>query len=232
MQYRQVEPAVFIDRPNRFIAHCRMGGAQVTAHVKNTGRCRELLVPGCTVYLEKSENPARKTAYSLIAADRQGLLINLDSQAPNQVVAEAMAAGRLDRALGAPVTALRREVRYGSSRFDIAFACGERQGFVEVKGVTLEREGAALFPDAPTQRGEKHLMELCRAAGEGYLAAVCFLIQMKGPSVFCPNAATDPGFARALAEAAGCGVKLLAFDCAVTPFSLTLADPVPVRLEG
>ncbi len=232
MQYRQVEPAVFIDRPNRFIAHCRMAGAQVTAHVKNTGRCRELLVPGYTVYLEKSENPARKTAYSLIAADRQGLLINLDSQAPNQVVAEAMAAGRLDRALGAPVTALRREVRYGSSRFDIAFACGERQGFVEVKGVTLEREGAALFPDAPTQRGEKHLMELCRAAGEGYLAAVCFLIQMKGPSVFCPNAATDPGFARALAEAADCGVKLLAFDCAVTPFSLTLADPVPVRLEG
>ena len=193
----------------------------MTAHVKNTGRCRELLLPGAAVWLEPAATVGRKTAWSLIGVEKRlqngEMLINLDSQAPNQVVAEAMAAGRLDEALGAPVTALRREVRYGSSRFDIAFACGERQGFVEVKGVTLEREGAALFPDAPTQRGEKHLMELCRAAGEGYLAAVCFLIQMKGPSVFCPNAATDPGFARALAEAAGCGVKLLASAHALGP---------------
>ena len=270
MTYRDIRPAVFLARPNRFIARVEVDGREETVHVKNTGRCKELLLPGCTVYLEKGANPARKTPFDLVAVEkvRPGLpplLINMDSQAPNRVFGEWMAAG-LGEALGLPrPDVLRPEKTWGNSRFDFYWeessGAGEdktdvsretgrkgpedetdvsretgpgrtppRRGFVEVKGCTLEEGGLALFPDAPTLRGTKHLRELiaCRAAG--YEAAVCFVIQMAGMSAFSPNDRTDPEFGRALRAAAGAGVGVLAVECAVTPDSLVMTRPVPVRL--
>ena len=196
--------------------------------MRNTGRCRELLVPGARVYVERSANPARKTAYSLIAVEKRTpagpLLINMDSLAPNRAAAEL-----LPRLLPG-LTLLRPETPYGASRFDFyAEAAGERW-FIEVKGVTLEENGVARFPDAPTQRGAKHLRELARAAAEGYRAAALFLIQMAGPSSFEPNDGTDPAFGAALRFAASHGVALWAYDCAVTPDSLTPRNKVNIQL--
>ncbi len=224
MEYGKVLPGVFLARPNRFVAHVEIGGQKQVCHVKNTGRCRELLIPGAPVYLEESENPVRKTKYDLIAVEKGALLINMDSQAPNKAAAEV-----LPRLLPG-LTLLRPETVYGSSRFDFyAEAAGERW-FVEVKGVTLEENGAARFPDAPTQRGAKHLRELCRCMDEGRRAAVLFLIQMKGPKTFQSNDATDPDFAEALREAARRGVEVWALDCLVTPHSMTADQPVKVLL--
>lgn len=225
MRYAQVLPARFLARPNRFIAQVELDGRVETVHVKNTGRCKELLVPGATVYLEKAQNPARKTPYDLIAVDKGGLLINMDAQAPNKVFGEWAAAG------GIPgLTLLRPETTWGSSRFDFYWESGRERGFVEVKGVTLEVEGGAFFPDAPTERGVKHLHELKAARQQGYRAAVCFVIQMKGVDFFSPNDATHPAFGQALREAAAAGVEVWAYDCAVTPDTLALSAPVPVRL--
>lgn len=228
MRYRRVVPGVFLARPNRFIAHVRVGGEEVIAHVKNTGRCRELLVPGAAVYLAHAETPQRKTAYDLIAVEKVTpggtLLINMDAQAPNQVFAEAAPYLLPDPTL------IRPETTWGDSRFDFYWEAPEMRGFVEVKGVTLERDGAAYFPDAPTQRGVKHLRELIRARQEGYEAAVCFVIQMSPVRFFSPNDQTHPEFGQALRDAAMAGVKLLAMDCAVTPDSLELQDPIPIRL--
>ncbi len=225
MRYAQVLPARFLARPNRFIAQVELRGRVETVHVKNTGRCRELLVPGAQVYLEAAQNPARKTPYDLIAVEKGGLLINMDAQAPNKVFGEWAAAG------GIPgLTLLRPETTWGSSRFDFYWESATEKGFVEVKGVTLEVDGGAFFPDTPTERGVKHLHELKAARQQGYRAAVCFVIQMKGVDFFSPNDATHPAFGQALREAAQAGVEVWAYDCAVTPDALVLDAPVPVRL--
>lgn len=227
MRYGQVERGRFVARPNRFIAHVELESGLEVCHVKNTGRCRELLVPGATVYLERSANPARKTRYDLIAAEKGGRLINMDSQAPNKVFGEWAAAGRFLPGL----TAIRPEFTWGDSRFDFRLEDGKGAYFVEVKGVTLEEEGEVRFPDAPTERGIKHLRGLERAVAQGYRAAVFFVIQMKGVTRFRPNDVTHPAFGAALREAAASGVEVLAYDCRVTPDTLELDKPVPVVLE-
>lgn len=226
MNYQAVRPAVFLSRPNRFIAQVELDGREETVHVKNTGRCRELLIPGRTVYLAPGNNPARKTKYDLIAVDKDGLLINMDAQAPNKVFAEWAQAGRFVDGL----TLLRPETAWGKSRFDFYWEAGEQKGFAEVKGCTLEDGGWARFPDAPTERGVKHLRELISAHRQGYECAVCFVIQMAGMKRFSPNDATHPEFGQALRDAAQAGVTVLAVGCTVTPDSLTMAEPVPLSL--
>ena len=226
MHYQNVRAAKFIDRPNRFIAHVELDGSVETVHVKNTGRCRELLVPGCTVYLEKGTNPNRKTAYDLIAVEKGSSLINMDAQAPNKVFAEwAAAVGFLP-----DVTAIRPEYTYGGSRLDFCVETEGRLHLVEVKGVTLEENGNALFPDAPTERGVRHLHELMRAVEEGHRATAFFVIQMADVLDFAPNDTTHPAFGEALREAARRGVEIAAYTCRVTPETVTLDAPVPVRL--
>jgi sugar fermentation stimulation protein A len=228
MRYEKIRKGSFLARPNRFIAHVELEGEIVVCHVKNTGRCRELLVPGAAVYLQEFDVAARKTKFDLIAVEKAGFgLINMDSQAPNKVFAEWARSGAFLPGL----TLLRPETTWGRSRCDFYFEAGERRGFVEIKGVTLEEGGAVLFPDAPTERGVKHVEELmaCRAAGyEGYL---CFVIQMEGVNHFSPNDRTHPAFGEALRRAAASGVHLLAYDCHVTPESLKLRQPVEIRLS-
>ena len=223
MRYRSTVPAVFLERPNRFIARVALDGAAETVHVKNTGRCRELLVPGARVILVPGDNPARKTKYDLVAVYKGDMLINMDSQAPNA------AAGELLQRLF-PGCAIRPEKNYVNSRFDFYLEQGDRRIFVEVKGVTLERDGTALFPDAPTERGRKHLLELAEAAEADYEAYVLFLIQMKGCRLFLPNRETDPDFADALREAVSRGVGVLCYDCLVTEDSMTADAPVSVEI--
>lgn len=236
MKYRAVRPARFLSRPNRFIACVELDGREETVHVKNTGRCRELLAPGATVFLEESGNSARKTRFDLIAVEKvlpdlPPLLINMDAQAPNKVFGEWMAAGH-GAQMGLPKPELLRpETTWGNSRFDFYWEGPGGKGFVEVKGCTLERSGLALFPDAPTLRGVKHLHELAAARQAGYQCAVCFVLQMKGCYAFCPNEDTHPEFGQALREAAAAGVRVLAVDCRVTPDSLVIDRPVPVHLE-
>ncbi len=227
MRYEHIVPARFLSRPNRFIAAVELGGAVETVHVKNTGRCKELLLPGRTVWLSRAESPGRKTAYDLVCVDKDGLLINMDAQAPNRVFAQWAGGGGFLPGL----TLLRPETVWGHSRFDFYWEAGERRGFVEVKGCTLEEDGLAMFPDAPTQRGVKHLRELAACREEGYEAAVCFILQMKGCRRFCPNERTHPEFGAALRMAAEAGVRVLAMDCLVTPDSLEVDAAVPVLLE-
>ena len=226
MQYGKILPARFLARPNRFVARVEAEGEELICHVKNTGRCRELLVPGATVWLEESPNPNRKTKYDLIAVEKGSRLINMDAQAPNQVFREWAQAGGFRKDL----TLLRPETTYGSSRFDFYWESSKKRGFVEVKGVTLEEDGVVRFPDAPTLRGVKHLEELVKAHQAGYEAAVCFVIQMEDVRWFAPNDATHPEFGQALRQAAAAGVEVLALDCAVTPGSLEIRNPVPIRL--
>ena len=230
MRYDHIAPAIFRSRPNRFVAHVEMGQQEVICHVKNTGRCRELLIPGANVYLERSGNPGRKTAWDLVAVEKQRpqgrLLINMDAQAPNRVFREWVQAGGFLPG----VTLLRPETVYGDSRFDFYLETGERRHFVEVKGVTLEEDGVARFPDAPTLRGVKHLEELIRARQEGYESWVCFVIQMEGMKSFRPNDRTHPQFGEALRRAAGAGVRVLAVECGVTPETLEIQGAVPVEL--
>ncbi|MFG6373624.1 MAG: DNA/RNA nuclease SfsA [Oscillospiraceae bacterium] len=225
MRYQRVIPGKFLSRPNRFIALVEVGGETVVAHVKNTGRCKELLVPGVTVYLQRADAPARKTLYDLIAVEKGSLLINMDAQAPNKVFAEWARSGVLSG-----LTLLRPETTWGSSRFDFYWESAAEKGFVEVKGVTLERDGGAYFPDAPTERGVKHLKELTAARQQGYQAAVCFVIQMKGVDFFSPNDETHPEFGDTLRMAARSGVDIWAYDCLVTPDTLSIDAGVPVRL--
>ncbi|MBQ4578793.1 MAG: DNA/RNA nuclease SfsA [Clostridia bacterium] len=226
MRYPNIHRAVFLDRPNRFVAHCEMGGEMLTVHVKNTGRCRELLVPGAEVWLTKSENPARKTAFDLIAVQKGHRLVNMDSAAPNAAFGEYARAG-----LFLPDTqGVRAEVRWGDSRFDFRMEAGGKTHFVEVKGVTLEENGAVRFPDAPTQRGVKHLRELQKAAAEGHGAHAVFIIQMADVTAFSPNDDTHPAFGAALREAAANGVQVHAFWCEVTPDTMHIAGTVPVML--
>lgn len=226
MQYGKILPARFLSRPNRFVARVEAEGEELVCHVKNTGRCRELLVPGATVWLEESPNPSRKTKFDLIAVEKGDRLINMDAQAPNKVFGEWATAGGFREGL----TLLRPETTYGSSRFDFYWESSKSRGFVEVKGVTLEEDGVVRFPDAPTLRGVKHLDELVKAREAGYEAAVCFVIQMENVRWFAPNDVTHPEFGQALRRAAQAGVEILAMDCAVTPQSLTIGKSVPIRL--
>ena len=229
MTYDNIVTGTFLKRPNRFIAYVEVKGDVKTCHVKNTGRCQELLVPGCTVVLEfhpKAKEMKRKTEYDLIAVYKGNLLINMDSQAPNRVFREWAQGGGFRPDL----TLLRPETVWGGSRFDFYWQSPEQQGFVEVKGVTLEEGGVARFPDAPTLRGVKHLEELIRARAEGYQTAVCFLIQMEGMRWMEPNDVTHPEFGDALRRAAAAGVEVMALECRVTPDSLTALGPVPVQL--
>lgn len=226
MQYENIRPAVFLSRPNRFIAKVEIDGREETVHVKNTGRCKELLVYGRTVWLEEGKNPNRKTKYDLIAVDKDGLLVNMDAQAPNKVFAEWAQSGNFVSGL----TLLRPETTWGKSRFDFFWETGERRGFVEVKGCTLEEDGFCRFPDAPTERGVKHLNELAACMAEGYEATVCFVIQMEGMKQFSPNDATHPAFGDALRAAHAAGVQVLAVGCHVEPDSLTITHAIPVVL--
>ncbi len=225
MRYENMVQGVFRSRPNRFIAHVEIDGQEVICHVKNTGRCKELLVPGATVWCEKSRNPNRKTAYDLITVQKGERLINMDSQAPNAAAKTWLLCG----GLGA-IENLRPETVHGDSRFDFSFQKDGKLCFLEVKGVTLENDGICAFPDAPTARGAKHLMGLSRAATEGFGAYVLFVIQMENVAYLHPNDITDPAFSNALRQAASDGVTVLAMDCRVTPDSMEINKPVEVIL--
>lgn len=226
MRYPNIHEARFVERPNRFVARCEMDGEVLTVHVKNTGRCRELLVPGARVWLTKSDNPARKTAFDLVAVQKGERLVNMDAQAPNAVFGEfARKGGFLSDARN-----VRAEVRYGASRFDFCLESGGKLHYIEVKGVTLEEDGVVRFPDAPTERGVKHLKELQAAATAGFGAHAVFVIQMEDVERFEPNDRTHAAFGQALREAAQNGVQVHAFWCRVTADSLSIGGQVPVVL--
>lgn len=225
MIYDHMVPGIFLARPNRFVAHVEIGGRLEVCHVKNTGRCRELLAPGARVWCQRAQNPGRKTKFDLITVEKGGRLINMDSQAPNIAAGEWLRDGGLGT-----VTELRPERRFQESRFDFSFVREGRPCFLEVKGVTLETDGVCAFPDAPTLRGAKHLRELINALQQGYGAYVLFVIQMADVRSLRPNDRTDPDFALALRQAHAAGVTVLAYDCAVTEDSMTLRRPVTVEL--
>ena len=227
MRYANMVPGFFRNRPNRFIAHVEIDGKEQVVHVKNTGRCRELLVPGATVWCQRSDNPARKTQYDLITVRKGQRLINMDSQAPNAAAREWLERSGLGK-----IENLRQETVHGDSRFDFSFTREGKTCFLEVKGVTLEDNGVCAFPDAPTQRGAKHLRGLAEAARQGYGAYVLFVIQMADVKYIHPNDRTDPDFGAALREAAAQGVKVLAVRCQVSEDEMTISGSVPVRLEG
>ena len=231
MTYSRVVEGIFLSRPNRFIAEVEIGGRRETVHVKNTGRCRELLVEGVRVWLYDSQNPSRKTRYDLIAVEKilgngEALIINIDSQIPNDVAEEWL----LSSGIFSENAKLRREVTFGASRFDFYIEDGERKCFLEVKGVTLEREGVALFPDAPTERGVKHLGELVECVRAGFDAYLLFVIQMKGVREFCPNDEMHKAFGDALRIAEKNGVRILAVDCIVTPDSITIDKNIKIKV--
>lgn len=226
MRYQNIVPARFLSRPNRFIAKVELDGEELTVHVKNTGRCKELLVPGATVYLEKAANPERKTPYDIVTVDKGGRLINMDAQAPNKLFQEWAQAGHFRPDL----TLLRPETTWGRSRFDFYWESEDRKGFVEVKGCTLEENNWTWFPDAPTERGVKHLEELLLARQEGYEATLCVVIQMAGVNGFSPNDRTHPAFGTALRRAVAGGVEILAYECHVTPEEVYITHKAPVRL--
>ena len=225
MQYQKMVPGIFYARPNRFIAHVEIDGQMQVCHVKNTGRCRELLVPGASVWCEVSDAPKRKTKFDLIAVQKGDRLINMDSQAPNAAAKAWLLAGGLG-----DIQSLRPETVHGDSRFDFSFTRNGTPCFLEVKGVTLENDDICAFPDAPTSRGVKHLQGLAQAARDGYGAYVLFVVQMEEVSWLHPNDATDPAFGKALRDAAAAGVQILAMDCSVTPDTMTIRAPVEVRL--
>ena len=225
MRYQNMEPGIFLARPNRFIAHVQMGDAVEICHVKNTGRCRELLPVGAQVWCQRSDNPNRKTKYDLITVRKGSRLINMDSQAPNIAAGEWLRCG----GLGA-VEEVKAESFLGDSRYDFSFLKDGKRCYLEVKGVTLENDGVCAFPDAPTTRGAKHLRGLSAAAKAGYGAYVLFVIQMEGVKYLHPNDATDPEFGAALREAAENGVRILAVDCYVAEDAMDIRDFVEVRL--
>lgn len=226
MRYTNIHKGTFISRPNRFIANVMIDGREEVCHVKNTGRCRELLVEGCTVWLEHSDSESRKTAFDLVAVEKGHRLINMDSQAPNKAVVEWL---REKKPFGEGFCVY-PERKYGNSRFDFYMESQDRKIFMEVKGCTLEKDGVVLFPDAPTLRGVKHIGELSRCLDEGYEAYIMILVQMSDVEYFTPNYDTHPEFGEALEKAAQKGVKILCYDCDVTPDSMTVGKPVEVKL--
>lgn len=227
MIYENILPAIFVDRPNRFIAHVELNGRLEVCHVKNTGRCRELLIPGCRVYVQHQPSPTRKTAYDLIAVEKGERLLNMDANAPNRVFNEYVRAGRFLRGW----SVIRPETTHGDSRFDFYLESPGHRLFAEVKGVTLEDDGVMRFPDAPTERGVKHLEGLARCVQEGYEAWAVFVIQTEDVRWMEPNRRTHPAFADALRQAAQAGVHLLALDCHTEPDRLGICRPVEIRLR-
>ena len=225
MNYSNMTPGIFLARPNRFIAHVEIDGQMEVVHVKNTGRCRELLPVGAEVWCQKTDNPNRKTKYDLITVRKGSRLINMDSQAPNLAAKEWLAAGGLGE-----IENLRAETKHGDSRFDFSFVKDGKQCFLEVKGCTLENDGVCAFPDAPTERGAKHLRGLTEAVRNGYGGYVLFVIQMMDVKYLHPNDATDPEFGKALREAVANGVEVLAVDCNVTVDEMVIGNFVPVVL--
>lgn len=221
---QEIYSGKFLSRPNRFIAKVDVNGVVETCHVKNTGRCKELLTDGAIVYLEHLDTPARKTKYDLIAVQKGDLLINMDSQAPNKVAAEYLPSRFPD------ATTIKPEVKHGNSRFDFYLETPTEQWFIEVKGVTLEEHGVVRFPDAPTQRGVKHVEELTAALHEGYRTMILFIVQMSGMHHVEPNDRTHPEFGAALRQAKSAGVEIRAVECAVTPNSLFASKEIPVIL--
>lgn len=229
MKYDHIVKGKFIERPNRFIAYVNVEGEKENpqkVHVKNTGRCRELLIPGADVYLEKSDNPNRKTKYDLVKVMKGSRLVNMDSQAPNKVVGEWLR----EKQLYKDTTLVVSEKTYGNSRFDFYVEGDGKKAWIEVKGVTLERDGAALFPDAPSERAVKHVEHLIKAREEGYEAYIILVIQMRYVKYFTPNRETHPQFAEVLEKAEKAGVQIMAFDCRVTEDEVSINQPVEVRL--
>ena len=227
IRYDNMVKGSFFSRPNRFLAHVVIDGKEEICHVKNTGRCKELLLPGAEVWCQHHDDPSRKTAWSLITVRKGERLVNIDSQIPNKLAAEYVKNG----GLGFVPDVVKTEKTYGNSRFDVYYEAGERRGFVEVKGVTLEEDGIARFPDAPTDRGRKHLLELQTAAANGYEAGVLFVIQMPDMVRFEPNWLRDPAFAEALCQVSQNGVRVRAVECAVTPDTLTITKEVSILLK-
>ena len=225
MVYENMFPGIFLRRPNRFIAHVKIGGTEEICHVKNTGRCKELLVPGTQVWCQHFDSPTRKTKYDLITVQKGDRLINMDSQAPNAAAKQWLSGGGLGE-----ISDLRSEVFHGDSRFDFSFIKDGKTCFLEVKGVTLEVDGVCAIPDAPTTRGVKHLKGLTKAVQEGFGGYALFVIQMKDVAYLHPNDATDPAFGAALREAAAAGVQVLAMDCLVTENTMTVDESVKVVL--
>jgi len=230
MTYPNIRPGNFLSRPNRFIAHVEVDGMVEVCHVKNTGRCRELLIPGARVWLVESDDPKRKTRFDLVAVEKRrgesALLVNMDSQAPNHIFREWAEAGKFRPGL----KLLRGETTFGNSRFDFYWEDSEKRGFLEIKGVTLENDGVVRFPDAPTERGVKHLEELMAAKTAGYEAAVCFIVQMEGMKHLEPNDATHPEFGAALRRCAGAGVEIFALECETAPGYVKAVRSIPVVL--
>ena len=224
MKYDVIVKGTFIDRPNRFIANVDINGKREACHVKNTGRCKELLVKGAVVYLAASGNPKRKTRYDLVSVKKGDMLINMDSGAPNK------AAGEYLRKIYGKDALIKPEKVYGQSRIDFYVEAKGEKRFIEVKGVTLEEKGSAFFPDAPTERGVKHIYELCNAVKEGYKACILFVIQMKGVKDFSPNDKTHKAFGEALRYAEKHGVEIMAVDCIVTPQSMVIDGKVEIKL--
>lgn len=230
VKYKNIVKGEFVSRPNRFIAKVIIGGEEHTVHVKNTGRCKEFLIKGATVYLEKSDNTSRKTQYDMVAVekitDRGVILINFDSMVANDAVFDFLKSGKLF----SKDAVIKREVTFGNSRFDFYIEDGVRKAFLEVKGVTLEFDGVAYFPDAPTERGIKHINELVKSIEEGYEAYIIFVVQMKGVHLFKPNDETHKAFGNALRNAHKCGVNVLAVDCEITPDSIVIENYINVEL--
>ncbi|GAA0863027.1 DNA/RNA nuclease SfsA [Paraclostridium tenue] len=231
MVYENMVKATFIKRPNRFIAHCMINGKEEIVHVKNTGKCKELLIEGCTVYLQEHDNPNRKTKYSLISVIKGNRLINMDSQVPNKVAYEALVNKDIILpGLNEEITYIKAEKTYKSSRFDIYIETENKKAFVEIKGVTLEEDGVVLFPDAKTERGVKHINELVEASKDGYISYILFVIQMKGVKYFTPNTKMHKEFADTLKNASLKGVNIIAYDCNVDYKSISINKKVKVVL--
>ncbi|HHV27793.1 DNA/RNA nuclease SfsA [Anaerosalibacter bizertensis] len=228
MKYNNMCEGIFLERPNRFIANVLIDGKKEKVHVKNTGRCKEILIKGTKVYLEKSNNPNRKTKYSLISAYKEDQLINIDSQVPNKVVFDAIKSNRIKELENIKV--LKREVTFGNSRFDLYFEKDKESGFIEVKGVTLENNGLSLFPDAPTERGTKHIKEMIKVVESGLKGYIFFLIQMENIKYFTPNTSMDEKFSNALIEANKKGVNILAYNSIVKEDSIKINEKIEVLI--
>ncbi len=227
MKYNNIVKAVFLQRLNRFVARVLVDGEEILCHVKNTGRCRELLKEGVTVYLEKSDNPSRKYQYSLITVDKGGRLVNMDSQAPNKAVYEFLSSGGFKKG----IELIKPECTHGKSRFDFYIEYQGRRAFIEVKGVTLENENVVSFPDAPTQRGTRHVRELSALVEQGYECYIIFVVQMKDVAYFTPNRDHDPDFSKALKQAYEKGVEIHAFDCFISENEMRICNKVEIVLD-
>ena len=230
MIYKQIVEGIFIERPNRFIAQVLINGKEEAVHVKNTGRCRELLVPGARLVLEDCRhNTNRKTKYSLIAVYKGDMLVNIDSQVPNAVIHQALKENMIDSLQN--LDYIKREVTFGNSRFDLYFESNNKKGFIEVKGVTLEENNIAKFPDAPTSRGRKHVLEMIKAVNQGYIGIIFFLVQMKGPKEFRLNWKMDNEFSQAVKEASENGIIIMAYDSIVGEDSIEIGEAISINLE-